>query len=139
MATLLTVLIKIGAEFTTSEDVINQFKVDCVLDEISEIIEFNETSLAEGKMTQNVFLVDISGAKSAIWNHPIRPWIAPETESIITSTKPANRIKVPAGVQIEREWTDAEAELHSWELDKNSKDKIEKVTKLAGWYVPFKI
>jgi hypothetical protein len=121
MATLLTVLIKIGAEFTTSEDVINQFKVDCVLDEISEIMEFNETSLAEGKMTQKVFLVNISGYK-------MRPWITPE-----------NRIRVPAGVQIEREWSDAEAELHSWELDKNSKDKIEKVTKLAGWYVPFKI
>ena len=99
-----SIIVKPGTMFATIEDVINQFKIDCVSTEISEIIEFNETSLAEGKMTLNT--------------------------SLLSSGQ---------GLQVERTWIDAEAKARCWELDKNSKQKIEKVTRLAGWYVPFKI
>ena len=116
-----SIFVKRGATFATAEDVMNQFKTDCVSDEISEIIEFNETLLAEGKMTETVSLIDEVGNK-------IRPWLAPE-----------NRVRVPAGVQIERTYTDVEDVTRAWELDNNSKRKINKVTQLAGWHVPFKI
>jgi hypothetical protein len=53
-----SIFVKPGATFATTEDAINQFKTDCVSDEISEIIEFNETLLAEGKMTETVSLID---------------------------------------------------------------------------------
>jgi len=97
-----SIFVKRGATFTTAEDVMNQFKTDCVSDEISEIMEFNETLLAEGKMTETVSLID-------------------------------------GGVQIERTYTDMADVTRVWELDKNSKQKINKVTQLAGWEVPFKI
>tara|TARA_R110002051_G_scaffold323666_1_gene418027 strand:- start:427 stop:744 length:318 start_codon:yes stop_codon:yes gene_type:complete len=97
-----SIFVKRGATFTTAEDVMNQFKTDCVSDEISEIIEFNETLLAEGKMTETVSLID-------------------------------------GGIQIERTYTDMADVIRTWELDKNSKQKINKVTQLAGWEVPFKI
>ena len=97
-----SIFVKRGATFTTAEDVMNQFKTDCVSDEISEIIEFNETLLAEGKMTETVSLID-------------------------------------GGIQIERTYTDMADVIRTWELDKNSKQKINKVTQLAGWHVPFKI
>jgi hypothetical protein len=116
-----SIFVKRGATFTTAEDVMNQFKTDCVSDEISEIIEFNETLLAEGKMTETVSLIDEVGNK-------IRPGLAPE-----------NRVRVPAGIEIERTYTDMADVIRTWELDKNSKQKINKVTQLAGWHVPFKI
>ena len=97
-----SIFVKRGATFATAEDVMNQFKADCVSDEISEIMEFNETLLAEGKMTETVSLID-------------------------------------GGVQIERTYTDMADVTRVWELDKNSKQKINKVTRLAGWEVPFKI
>lgn len=116
-----SIFVKRGETFATAEDVMNQFKTDCVSDEISEIIEFNETLLAEGKMTETVSLIDEVGNK-------IRPWLAPE-----------NRVRVPAGIEIERTYTDMADVIRTWELDKNSKQKINKVTQLAGWHVPFKI
>lgn len=97
-----SIFVKRGATFTTAEDVMNQFKTDCVSDEISEIMEFNETLLAEGKMTEIVSLID-------------------------------------GGIQIERTYIDMADVTRVWELDKNSKQKINKVTRLAGWEVPFKI
>ena len=97
-----SIFVKRGATFATAEDVMNQFKADCVSDEISEIIEFNETLLAEGKMTETVSLID-------------------------------------GGIQIERTYIDMADVIRTWELDNNSKRKINKVTQLAGWEVPFKI
>jgi len=97
-----SIFVKRGETFATAEDVMNQFKTDCVSDEISEIIEFNETLLAEGKMTETVSLID-------------------------------------GGIQIERTYIDMADVIRTWELDKNSKQKINKVTRLAGWEVPFKI
>ena len=97
-----SIFVKRGATFATAEDVMNQFKADCVSDEISEIMEFNETLLAEGKMTEIVSLID-------------------------------------GGIQIERTYIDMADVTRVWELDKNSKQKINKVTRLAGWEVPFKI
>jgi|TARA_B110000438_G_C15722407_1_gene610432 urease gamma subunit len=97
-----SVLVKHGATFATAEDVITQFKTDCVSDEISEIMEFNETLLAEGKVTETVSLMD-------------------------------------GGIKIERTYTDAEDVTRVWDLDKNSKRKTEKIIRVAGWHVPFKI
>jgi|TARA_B110000263_G_scaffold239168_1_gene241133 hypothetical protein len=121
-----SIFIKRGATFETAEDVMNQFKADCVSDEISEIMEFNETLLAEGKMTQNVFLVDISGYKINM-------------NRISNIDTGGTIVRVPAGVQIERTYTDEADVIRTWELDKNLKRKINKVTQLAGWEVPFKI
>ena len=97
-----SIFVKRGATFATAEDVLNEFKTDCVSDEFSEIMEFNETLLAEGKMTEIVSLID-------------------------------------GGIQIERTYIDMADVIRTWELDKNSKQKINKVTRLAGWEVPFKI
>ena len=97
-----SVYTKHGATFATAEDVMNQFKADCVSDEISEIMEFNETLLAEDKMTETVSLID-------------------------------------SGIEIERTYIDEADVIRTWELDKNSKRKTQKVTRLAGWHVPFKI
>ena len=97
-----SIFVKRGATFATAEDVMNQFKTDCVSDEISEIMEFNETLLAEDKMTETVSLID-------------------------------------SGIEIERTYIDEADVIRTWELDKNSKRKINKVTQLAGWQVPFKI
>jgi hypothetical protein len=97
-----SIFVKRGTTFATVEDVMNQFKADCVSDELSEIMEFNETLLAEGKMTETVSLID-------------------------------------GGIEIERTYIDMADVIRTWDLNKNSKRKINKVTQLAGWQVPFKI
>ena len=97
-----SIFVKRGTTFATAEDVMNQFKADCVSDEISEIMEFNETLLAEGKITETVSLID-------------------------------------GGIEIERTYIDMADVIRTWDLNKNSKRKINKVTQLAGWEVPFKI
>ena len=46
---------------------------------------------------------------------------------------------IDSGIEIERTYIDEADVIRTWELDKNSKRKTQKVTRLAGWHVPFKI